>query len=158
MPLRRLARDIDRAPRIDLKVGATLRDPAATPHDVVVLDLSASGFRLDTAVELPPGTPVTLGIGGTVRAARIVRSDARGAAASFLDPLTDAQLHASTLAGHDGPVLLQFPTAPREAAAAPPPAPATPPARLSPRARMAIIVGACILSWALVAMIVTLIA
>ena len=156
MPLRRLARDIDRAPRIDLKVGATLRDPAANPHDVVVLDLSASGFRLDSAVELPPGTPVTLGIGGTVRAARIVRSDARGAAASFLHPLTDAQLQASTLPSHDGPVLLQFPTAPREAV--PPPATATPPARLSPRARLAIIVGACILSWALVAMIVTLIA
>ena len=81
----RIRRDVksDRLERIAVNSGATLRDPSGQPDDVVVCDLSGTGFRLSGERTLSSDGDVTLGIGGIVRTARIVRETDTGYGFAF---------------------------------------------------------------------------
>ena len=45
-------------------LGGTLRDPVRAPHDVLVSEVSATGFRIPATVALAPGDSITLGLAG----------------------------------------------------------------------------------------------
>lgn len=61
------------AERVPVEVDATLRNPANEALDVILLDLSTSGFRCASSETLAPGASVTLGLPGLgVNSARVV--------------------------------------------------------------------------------------
>lgn len=77
-------------------LGGTLRDPVRAPHDVLVSEVSATGFRIPATVALAPGDAITLGLAGIgARAARVVREDAGGQyGCAFVSPLDEGELAA----------------------------------------------------------------
>ena len=87
-------------------LGGTLRDPVRAPHDVLVSEVSATGFRIPATVALAPGDSITLGLAGIgARAARVVREDAGGQyGCAFVSPRDDAEL-AALLAPPADPVV-----------------------------------------------------
>lgn len=99
------------AERRQVELDGTLRGPAHTPHDVLVSELSANGFRVPATGALSVGSRITLGLNGVgARAARIVRlagEDQYGC--EFISPLTPAELAAAL---HSEPAeLIRFPQA-----------------------------------------------
>ncbi len=102
--------DVRGAERRSVEIDGTLRGPARTPHDVLVTDLSASGFRIPAAVALPVGSQVTLGLSGVgARAARVVRvTDGGELGCEFVSPLSPQELSLA-LAGRQA--LIPFPIA-----------------------------------------------
>lgn len=99
------------AERRSVELDGTLRGPAHTPHDVLVSELSANGFRVPATGALSVGSRITLGLSGVgARAARIVRmagEDQYGC--EFVSPLTPGELAAAL----DAPPaeLIRFPNA-----------------------------------------------
>lgn len=132
------------AARHEAQFDATLRDPDKRPFDVVVEDLSTTGFLVPAVTRLSPGQPITLGVAGVGMChARVVREDARGYGCEFLFPLSGAELADALAASPSEPIAL----APRPFAPA-----AHGAARaegLSIRARIAVIVAAATAAWAL---------
>jgi hypothetical protein len=94
----KLYRDDRAAERHAVELDATLRD-RDVPHDVLIEDLSASGFRMLSAVDLAIGAPITLGL-PTVgrRMARVVRQAGEQYGCEFVVPLTNAQVEAALAA------------------------------------------------------------
>ncbi|MDB5701420.1 MAG: PilZ protein [Sphingomonadales bacterium] len=87
-----LLRDDRRAERKELHVAGTLRHVGNIPIDVVVEDLSATGFRMLTQANLQLGEKVTVGIPGVgQRAAHVVRHTDNGFSCEFVDAI-DARL------------------------------------------------------------------
>lgn len=86
--------DVRGSERRQVELDGTLRGPAHTPHDVLVSELSANGFRVPATGALAVGARITLGLSGVgARAARIVRmasDDQYGC--EFVSPLTPAEL------------------------------------------------------------------
>lgn len=85
-------RGVDRRP---IALGSTARDPAdGIARDVVVHDLSCEGLRLETDVELIPGSVISIGLPGVgTRLARVVRRHGPDYGCRFEDPIGPAQLH-----------------------------------------------------------------
>ena len=83
----------DRATRISVERGSTLRDDGGAPHEVLVHDLSRTGFRFSSSSHIPVGASVRLGLAGPGSAnARVVRRDGDDHGCEFHWPLTAAQL------------------------------------------------------------------
>jgi len=53
-----------RSERVAMEVDATLRDQSKTPIDVVVLDISSTGFRVSSPNRLEEGSRISLGLAG----------------------------------------------------------------------------------------------
>jgi hypothetical protein len=86
--------------------GSTLRGEDGAPRDVVLEDLSLSGFRISGHDRLSPGDEIAVGLAGVgVREATVIWSDDRGAGCEFLKPITpvdvDNTLSANTVVRGD---------------------------------------------------------
>lgn len=105
----RLYQDMRDAERHAVVIDGTLRNTRSEPQDVVIEDLSATGFRTKSAAGLAVGDVVTLGLyGAGLRSARVMReSDGRFACQFFVD-LADSEL-AFALAGLTAPDPIPFP-------------------------------------------------
>lgn len=81
------------AVRYPIEVGATLRASDGQPLDVLVYDLSMTGFRIETTEALDLDAPIWIGIAGTrVNAAIIARRGPNGYGCEFVTPITFYQL------------------------------------------------------------------
>ncbi|GAA0328250.1 hypothetical protein GCM10009087_43070 [Sphingomonas oligophenolica] len=79
--------------RYPVEVGATLRGLDGEPLDVLVYDLSMTGFRMETAEPLDLDAPIWIGIAGTrVNAAVVSRRGPNGYGCEFVTPITFYQL------------------------------------------------------------------
>ena len=88
------------ATRYPLEVGATLRVSEGEPIDVLIYDLSLTGFRIETAAVLDLEEPVWIGIAGTrVNAAVVARRGPTGYGCEFVTPITVSQLKAALAPG-----------------------------------------------------------
>lgn len=95
----KLYHDIRAAERYPVVLDGTLRNARAEPQDVVIDDLSATGFRTTTASNVTVGEDITLGVFGVgLRAARVLRETDTGYGCQFLVPLTADEL-ATALSG-----------------------------------------------------------
>lgn len=89
----RLYRDHRGAARHGVALEATLRDNDRRPHDVVVEQLSKTGFLIPAMAQLAPGEQVTIGIPGIGMChARVVREAEAGFGCEFLHPLSEDEL------------------------------------------------------------------
>lgn len=81
------------AVRYLMEVGATLRSVEGVPIDVLIYDLSLTGFRMETSAALDPDEPISVGIAGTrVNAAVVTRRGPNGYGCEFVTPITIFQL------------------------------------------------------------------
>jgi len=81
------------APRVDVSFGAALRQRGASGVSVQVADLSTSGFRVATHLDLHPGTDVWLRLPGIEPChARAVWSRGHYVGCEFVRPLHPAVL------------------------------------------------------------------
>ena len=82
-----------RAVRYPMEVGATLRGVEGEPIDVLIYELSLTGFRMETPAALDLEESVWICIGGTqVNAALVARRGPTGYGCEFVTPITMAQL------------------------------------------------------------------
>lgn len=97
-----LYEDVRLAERHSVSLDGTMRDTDRTPHDVVIEDLSLTGFRVPTGANLNLTDLISLGLPGVgKRPARVIWKAGERCGCTFLDPLTDAELRAALA----GPVL-----------------------------------------------------
>jgi hypothetical protein len=81
------------AVRYPIEVGATLRRSEGEPIDVLIYDLSLTGFRMETPEALDLEEPLWIGIAGTrVNAALVARRGPNGYGCEFVTPITLVQL------------------------------------------------------------------
>ena len=81
------------AVRYPVEVGATVRASDGQPLDVLVYDLSMTGFRMETTESLDLDAPIWIGIAGTrVNAAVVARRGPNGYGCEFVMPITLYQL------------------------------------------------------------------
>ena len=100
MPNPRDASDRRAGTRTTLGRRSTVRDGQDIPHDVIVEDLSPTGFRYRSAERLAVGTHVRLGlVGAGSAAAQVVRVDGDDHGCAFHLPLSPNQLEAAFTAG-----------------------------------------------------------
>ena len=143
----KLYRDDRSAERYSVEMDATLRDQDV-PYDVLVEDLSATGFRMLTSVELAIGTAITLGV-PTVgrRLARVVRqAREQQYGCEFVVPLTIAQVESALAAPAFEPIAFPESRLPIDLSDAPEPEVA----KLPRPVRAALIVGLAGAAWAAV--------
>jgi hypothetical protein len=82
------------APRHSVNVDGTLRDDAHRPYEIVVADLSLTGFRIPGSANLDVFSRIGLGLTGLGgRSAQVVRQDEQGWFGCVFDvPLTASEL------------------------------------------------------------------
>ncbi len=98
------------AQRHDVALNGTLRNPERKPADVVVVDLSKTGFRVNVASGIAIGDVVTLAIYGIgLRSAWVIREMEQQYGCQFLVPLEDMEL-ATALRHEHVPEPILFPT------------------------------------------------
>ncbi|MEH3047523.1 PilZ domain-containing protein [Sphingomonas adhaesiva] len=133
------------AERRQVELDGTLRGPAHTPHDVLVSELSANGFRVPVTGALSVGARITLGLNGVgARAARIVRragEDQYGC--EFVSPLTPGELAAALNA--EPAELIRFPQTAMVVPADALPEPDV--GRFPGPVRLAILMGGGLIAW-----------
>lgn len=94
-----------RQERHSVALDGTLRGPERRPYDVVVEDLSRSGFRVPAVADLELDDPISLGLAGVgLCPARVVRRTEQGYGCAFLAPLTIKQLDAALVAEAASPI------------------------------------------------------
>ncbi|RYF18271.1 MAG: PilZ domain-containing protein [Oxalobacteraceae bacterium] len=83
------------APRHTVDVDGTLRDDANRPYEIVVADLSITGFRIPGSEDLEIPSRIGLGLTGLGgRSAQVVRRDDQGWYGCVFDvPLTESELN-----------------------------------------------------------------
>jgi hypothetical protein len=83
-------------PRAAIARASTLRTTDAEPLDVMVEDLSASGFCFSSMISVAAGTRVRVGLAGGGRAeAEVTWHDGKRHGCTFTPPLTPAQSSAA---------------------------------------------------------------
>ena len=98
------------ARRHDVALNGTLRNPERKPADVVVVDLSKTGFRVNVASGIAIGDVVTLAIYGIgLRSAWVIREMDQQYGCQFLVELEDMEL-ATALRHEHVPEPIIFPT------------------------------------------------
>ncbi len=146
------------AARQPVALRGTLRDPGEMPRDVVILDVSVSGFRAELPgdVTIEPGTRVRIAASAFgVHEAIAVRGDeAGGYGFAFARPIAPAALEG--LDGEQPSSVRPFPIVPLlfPAAVDPAPALASDRPRISARASLAIMIGISCALWIVLAAIV----
>ena len=96
LAVQNFAPDRRRAPRYDLAKDATLAGTGFQGADVIVTDISLSGFRARIGRHIPPGSIIRLkmaGIGMVV--ARIVWSKDGDVGGAFINPVSEQRLRQS---------------------------------------------------------------
>ena len=94
------------AVRYPVEVDATLRVSDGKPLDVLIYDLSMTGFRMETSEALDLDATVWIGIAGTrVNAAVVARRGPNGYGCEFVEPITFYQL---TEALNPEPTVVEF--------------------------------------------------
>jgi len=89
----KLYRDERAADRQAVNLDATLRKPDQRPVDILIEDLSATGFRMTGAGDLALGAVLSVGISGVGRRdARIVRHGDDHYGCEFLVPIAAAEI------------------------------------------------------------------
>ncbi|WP_176592680.1 PilZ domain-containing protein [Sphingobium sp. EM0848] len=90
IPMQRLQRKFDRHP---LNRASTLRSDDGKPVDVLLENMSLTGFKISTSADLAIGEAVIIGLAGVgVRSARVVWSENGQAGCAFDQPLTALEL------------------------------------------------------------------
>lgn len=85
--------DMRKAPRRIVNLAASLREQGATSVEVEVLDLSTHGFRVQSDVELEPGSYVWLKLPGLEAVStRVIWREADQAGCEFTVPLHRASI------------------------------------------------------------------
>lgn len=146
------------AARQPVELRGTLRDAAALPRDVVILDVSTSGFRAELPGDatIEPGTRVRIAASslGVHEAIAVRGGDGAGYGFAFTRPL--AALAVDGLDGEQPSTVTPFPQSPLPAGpaidAVAPAADATP--KISARASLAIMIVVSCGLWLLLAAIV----
>ena len=136
--------------RLDIGKPSTVRADRFAPLDVVVEDLSSSGFLFRSDARIAPGAMLHVGLGGGGMAeAKVVRIDGDRVGCEFLVPLTVEQLRSSFAGGTvtDG----AFPSI------AASPLPLHRDDKLPGAARLAIVAGGGALAWLAVIGVATLV-
>jgi len=105
----KLYQDDRLAERHAVTLDGTLRDAQAEPHDVVIDDLSATGFRTVAIAGVAVGDVITLGIFGIgLRSAAVLRESDGHYGCQFFVPLNASEL-SFALAGLSPPDPLPLP-------------------------------------------------
>lgn len=93
--------------RFRVAFDATLRNPSHVPLDVVVDDLSASGFRVLTTADLTVGVEIGLGLAGIgMHRALVIRRQKGVYGCEFVTPLTSNELSIALSARSSAPIAL----------------------------------------------------
>lgn len=132
--------------RFRVELDATLRDPSHAPVDVVIEDLSATGFRVVTDATLELGDEIGLGLAGIgARRARVVWCGHDSYGCEFLSILSRDDMKAALAAPSSAPVKLAL-ASPWAAA----PVEAFETGGLSVRARAVVITACAVVAWVVV--------
>ena len=141
------------AERYPVRLDGTLRDTSAVPQDVVIDDLSATGFRTTSATVLSVNDVITLGIFGVgLRSAQVSRKSGDSYGCQFLEPLTAQEL-ASALQGLTPPAPIPMPVQLQAGTPIEASAPLNDHRKLSPRLRILFIMAVAIIPWAIIAVL-----
>lgn len=144
----KLINDGRNAARFSVELGATIRDASAHPFDVVIEDLSATGFRMIGGPVIDIGAPVSIGFAGIgVQSACLTRLHGDSYACEFVTPLTTSELSTALTAAPVTPI--PFPSRPGQAWLADAPEPHVEPYSPQTKLALAIILPAAL--WALIA-------
>lgn len=85
--------------RFIASLDATLRDRVTRPHDVMIEDLSLTGFRLSGGPKLNIGEQASIGFAGIgVQQVRVIRQDGNTYGCEFITPITQEKLSAALTA------------------------------------------------------------
>lgn len=134
--------------RFRLEVDATLRDPSHLPVDVVVEDLSISGFRMQTGIKLEEQVEIGLGLAGIgTHRARVIWRDGGTYGCEFVTPLTSADVAIALDGPSSAPVALPGLGQSRSVHVA---SEAEPVRKLPRPARLAVIVAGAVACWLMV--------
>lgn len=133
------------AHRHPVNVDGTLRDVANQPHEILVADLSRTGFRIPGTADLAVFSRIGLGLTGLGgRSAQVVRRDDQGWYGCTFDvPLTASELSA-VLSQQSLPNIVTLPWLPDPILDAP----SEPYELLSIRTKALIIISTIIVLWA----------
>ncbi|MEI5687819.1 PilZ domain-containing protein [Sphingomonas kyungheensis] len=95
--------------RFTVGLNATLRDQVTRPHDVMIDDLSLTGFRLSGGPALTVGSEASIGFAGIgIHQARVTRQDGDVYGCEFVTPITPEMLGRALSAEPVAPIA--FPT------------------------------------------------
>lgn len=112
--LAKLIDDARSAERYPVELDATVRNAAARPYDVVIDDLSTTGFRMVGGPHMEIGSPVSIGFAGIgIQPARVTRLHNDSYGCEFVTPLSVADLTAARTAAPTAPIA--FPALPTQA-------------------------------------------
>ncbi len=141
----------DRSLRTLLQRRTTLRDAEGKPTDVVLENLSLTGFRMSSTEPLASGQSIMIGLEGVgVRSAKVVWVDDDVAGCEFDHPITDAEMDGTIHAN----VIVENRFGSSEPSAEPQVEIVNVP-YASSRRRFTIVLGAAIVSWGMIAAIAT---
>ena len=148
--LAKLINDTRNAERFPVGLNATVRNVAARPYDVVIEDLSATGFRMVGGPYMDIGAPVSIGFAGIgVQPARVTRLNDDSYGCEFTKPLSVANLSAALTAAPSAPIA--FPASPTQPWLADAPEPHVEP--YSGRTKLALAVAVPAALWGAIAAI-----
>lgn len=148
--LAKLINDTRSAERYAVELDATVRNATARPYDVVIEDLSATGFRMVGGPYMDIGAPVSIGFAGIgVQPALVTRIHEDSYGCEFTKPLSVADLSAALTAAPSAPIA--FPTLPTQAWLADAPAPHVEP--YSSRTKLALAIAVPAALWGAIAAI-----
>lgn len=134
--------------RFQAGLNATLRDQVTRPHDVIIEDLSLTGFRLSSGPVMTLASEASIGFAGIgVHQARVTRQEGDVYGCEFVTPITQAMLTRALTAGPMAPIA--FPTASEPSLLDHVPEPYVEP--YSGRTKMAVAVVAAATGWTVAA-------
>jgi len=142
-----LINDDRSAERFTVELDATIRNVAARPYDVVIDDLSATGFRMTGGPAMKVGDIISIGFSGIgIQAARLTRIHENNYGCEFLLPLTSADLYT---ARHSAPLEpITFPSLLDQASLANAPEPYVKP--YSPQTKLTLAIAIPIALWGII--------
>lgn len=141
------------AERYAVRLDGTLRNTNAVPQDVVIDDLSVTGFRTTSAIGLAVSDVITLGIFGVgLRSAKVSRESDDSYGCQFLEPLTAQEL-SFALQGITPPAPIPMPGQPQAGESIKAFALLDNEGKLSPRLRLLSITAMAVIPWAVIAVL-----
>jgi hypothetical protein len=144
----KLINDVRTAERFPVELDATVRNAAELPSDVVIEDLSATGFRMVGGPHMEIGSAVSIGFAGIgVRSARLVRHDEGSYACELHQPLSASELSTALNATPVEPIM--FPKTPSKTWLADAPEPYV--EGYSPKTKLALAIVMPATLWAVIA-------
>ncbi|HEX7856078.1 MAG TPA: PilZ domain-containing protein [Sphingobium sp.] len=129
------------AVRTQVDKASTIRTGDGVPLDVVIENLSHSGFKIECLANLAVGEEIALGLAGVgVRAAIVLWSNGSTAGCRFNDPISQAEMEATIAASTVIDASNVWGPLPSENAA-------VPQRRYSTRRKLALVLAATLAAW-----------